>query len=94
MTATTKAPPTPEPGEQSELVHYSPEHVAEMRWLPFSARTLRDKAQAHQIPHSRSGPTSGKGGRIVFTLAQIREIAASLEVRPISETKPGRQAAA
>lgn len=79
-----KAPHTPTPGDEGELIHYTPEQVAENKWLPFTPRTLRDKAQAYEIPHSRTG---GPRGRIVFTLRQIREIAASLEVRPLRETK-------
>ncbi|MFD7101887.1 hypothetical protein [Streptomyces celluloflavus] len=63
--------------DPAELVHYSPEQVA--TWLPFTARTLRDKANARLIPHSQAG------GRISFRLAHIREIAAMYEVRPLSE---------
>ncbi|MEU0133358.1 hypothetical protein ABZ172_04855 [Streptomyces sp. NPDC006296] len=65
----------------SELVHYKPEQVAAAGWLPFSARTLRDKATAHVFPHSKAG------GRITFLPRHIREIAAMHEVRPANERK-------
>lgn len=64
-----------------ELVHYTPEHVEAEGWLPFTARTLRDKASARVFPHSKAG------GRITFLLRHIREIAAMYEVRPASERK-------
>ncbi|WP_275462110.1 hypothetical protein [Streptomyces noursei] len=87
-TATRKTRRTLAPAETerqmpdvADLVHYSPEEIAANRWLPFTARTLRDKAGAHQIPHSRGG------GRITFTLRHVREIAAMYEVRPFRETK-------
>lgn len=67
----------------AELVHYTPQQVAEMGWLPMAGRTLRDMAIRREVPHSKAG------GRVTFTLAHIREIAASYEVRPLAETKPG-----
>ncbi|MEU5588123.1 helix-turn-helix domain-containing protein [Streptomyces chrestomyceticus] len=84
--AKRKAPPTAETGGASstaldELVHYKPEEVAANGWLPYTALTLRKKARAREIPHSRSG------GRITFRLQHIREIAAMGETRPLSETK-------
>lgn len=89
MTATSKRRPTARSGSAAnpepsldELVHYSPEEVYEMGWLPFKPRTLRNQANARKIPHSIAG------GRISFTLRHVREIAAMYEVRPISETKP------
>lgn len=87
MTTTTapkKARPTALAGgatDMSELVHYTPEQIEAEGWLPFSARTLRDKASAHVFPHSKAG------GRITFRLRHIREIAAMYEVRPVSERK-------
>ncbi len=65
----------------SELVHYTPEQIESAGWLPFSARTLRDKASARVFPHSKAG------GRITFRLRHIREIAAMHEVRPAGERK-------
>ncbi|MFP8944765.1 hypothetical protein ACLIYM_25485 [Streptomyces fenghuangensis] len=85
--ATKKAPPTPVPGGEADLVHYTPEQVYEKRLLPYTPRTLRDMCQRHEIPHSRM---KGPRGRIYFTLPQIREIAADLQVRPIRETKAAR----
>ncbi|WP_277816073.1 helix-turn-helix domain-containing protein [Streptomyces rimosus] len=81
-----KAPPTATTGGAStttldELVHYKPEEVATNGWLPYTASTLRKKARAREIPHSRSG------GRITFRLMHIREIAAMGETQPLSETK-------
>lgn len=73
--------PTGGAADLSELVHYTPEQIEAEGWLPFSARTLRDKASAHVFPHSRAG------GRITFRLRHIREIAAMYEVRPVSERK-------
>jgi transcriptional regulator with XRE-family HTH domain len=70
------------PAELAELVHYTPDQVEEMKLLPYKARTLRDKANRREIPHSNAG------GRIMFRLSHIREIAAMGDVRPISETKP------
>ncbi|MFD5900963.1 hypothetical protein ACFWHG_05625 [Streptomyces microflavus] len=67
--------------DMGELVHYTPEQIEAAGWLPFSARTLRDKASAHVFPHSKAG------GRITFLLRHIREIAAMYEVRPVSERK-------
>ena len=88
-TATRKRRPTaprggtPAPSDAlAEQVHYSPEEVYEKGLLPIKPRTLRDKASARLIPHSRAG------GRISFTLRHLREIAALYEVRPIGETKP------
>ncbi|WP_431999505.1 hypothetical protein [Streptomyces sioyaensis] len=76
------AVPQPPANDLDELVHYSPEEVYARGWLPIKPRTLRDKANLRQIPHSRAG------GRISFTLRHIRETAAMYEVRPIGETKP------
>ncbi|MEU9498185.1 hypothetical protein [Streptomyces sp. NPDC048196] len=89
-TATSKRRPTaprggatkPEQPSLEELVHYSPEDVYKKGWLPFTPRTLRNKANAREIPYSIAG------GRISFTARHIREIAAMYEVRPISESKP------
>lgn len=84
MTAPKKARPTAQAGgatDLSELVHYTPEAVVKLGLLPFSARTLRDKASAQVFPHSRGG------GRITFLLRHIREIAAMYEVRPVAERK-------
>ncbi|MFI6862607.1 hypothetical protein ACIBKZ_22390 [Streptomyces sp. NPDC050421] len=84
MTAPKKARPTAQAGgatDLSELVHYSPEHVHKEGWLPFSPRTLRDRATDGTFPHSKAG------GRITFRLRHIREIAAMYEVRPVTERK-------
>ncbi|WP_371624093.1 hypothetical protein OG245_15385 [Streptomyces sp. NBC_01116] len=87
MTTTTakkQVRPTAQAGgatDLSELVHYTPEQIEAERWLPYSARTLRDKASARVFPHSRAG------GRITFLLRHIREIAAMHEVRPAGERK-------
>ncbi|MYV62151.1 hypothetical protein GTW37_24995 [Streptomyces sp. SID4931] len=64
-----------------ELVQYTPEQVEAAGWLPFTARTLRDKASARVFPHSKAG------GRITFLLRHIREIQAMHEVRPVSERR-------
>lgn len=82
----TSKPPTSVPGGEGELRHYTPEEVYEKGWLPFKPRTLRDKAQRHEIPHSRAGR------KITFRLCHIREIAEAHDVRPISEAKPARTA--
>ena len=87
MTATRKARPTAQAGgatDLAELVHYTPEQVHANKWLPFSARTLRDKASARIFPHSTAG------GRISFTLRHVREIQAMYEVRPESERRASR----
>ncbi|MFJ8866746.1 hypothetical protein ACIRD6_13450 [Streptomyces sp. NPDC102473] len=87
MTATRKARPTAQAGgatDLAELVHYTPEQVSENGWLPFSPRTLRDKASSRTFPHSTAG------GRISFTLRHIREIAAMFEVRPERERRASR----
>jgi len=76
-----KAPPTAEVGGPEDLVLYSPEEVFEKRWLPFSPRTLRDKATRREIPHSKAG------GRISFSRRHVREIHAAYEVRPLRERK-------
>ncbi|MFJ9573615.1 hypothetical protein [Streptomyces bacillaris] len=87
MTTTTapkKARPTAQAGgatDLSELVHYTPEQIENAGWLPFSARTLRDRASARVFPHSKAS------GRITFLPRHIREIAAMYEVRPVSEHK-------
>ncbi|MFH8753002.1 helix-turn-helix domain-containing protein [Streptomyces rimosus] len=75
---------TPPAQDLAELVHYTPEEVEANRWLPFTARTLRNKANAREIPHS------ALGGRITFRLAHIREIAAMGDTRPFS--KPPKSA--
>lgn len=75
---------TPPVHDLAELVHFTPEEVAANRWLPFTARTLRDKANAREIPHSKAG------GRITFRLAHIREIAEMGDARPFS--KPPKSA--
>ncbi|WP_050503062.1 helix-turn-helix domain-containing protein [Streptomyces monomycini] len=75
---------TPPIQDLAELVHYTPEEVVANRWLPFTARTLRDKANARQIPHSKAG------GRITFRLAHIREIAEMGDARPFN--KPPKSA--
>ncbi|MYX14466.1 hypothetical protein GTY67_13770 [Streptomyces sp. SID8374] len=62
-----------------DFVHYTPEQIEAEGWLPFSARTLRDKASARVFPHSRAG------GRITFLRRHIQEIAAMYEVRPVNE---------
>ncbi|MGW6652438.1 hypothetical protein AMK23_26120 [Streptomyces sp. CB02130] len=87
MTTTTakkQVRPTAQAGgatDLSELVHYTPEQIEAAAWLPYSARTLRDKASARVFPHSRAG------GRITFLPRHIREIAAMHEVRPAGERK-------
>lgn len=92
MTTTTakkQVRPTAQAGgatDLSELVHYTPEQIEAAGWLPFSARTLRDKASARVFPHSKAG------GRITFLLRHIREIAAMHEVRPASERSRSKAA--
>ncbi|WP_199826206.1 helix-turn-helix domain-containing protein [Streptomyces sp. SBT349] len=66
---------------EGELFHYTPEEVAG-RFLPWTARSIRDKARAYEIP--RCG---GPGQRITLTGRQICEINASLEIRPLAETR-------
>ncbi|MFD6421073.1 hypothetical protein [Streptomyces sp. NPDC060198] len=83
-TATKKAHPTARVGgatDLTDLVLYSPEQVEANAWLPYSARTLRDRAGDRTFPHSKAG------GRISFSLRHIREIQAMYEVRPIRELK-------
>ncbi|MEV5598414.1 helix-turn-helix domain-containing protein [Streptomyces sp. NPDC052496] len=75
---------TPPVQDLAELVHYTPEEVAANRWLPYTARTLRDKANAREIPHSKAG------GRITFRLAHIRETAEMGDIRPF--IKPPKSA--
>ncbi|MBM9620990.1 helix-turn-helix transcriptional regulator [Streptomyces zhihengii] len=83
-TALRPIPPVDDSGtDPAELVHYTPYQVADHGWLPMAGRTLRDMAVKRRVPHSQAG------GRITFTLAHVREIAASYEVRPITETKHG-----
>lgn len=74
-------------GVEDEVRHYSPEEVRERGLLPIAPRTLREKAYARQIPHSKAG------GRITFRLKHLREIAEMYDVRPIGESKPTRSAA-
>ncbi|MFI8942665.1 hypothetical protein [Streptomyces syringium] len=86
-TATKKILPVTESSGESELRHYSPEQVHDLQLLPFSPRTLREKAYAGEFPHSKAS------GRISFRLKHIREIADMYDVRPISEMKPFKTAA-
>lgn len=77
MIADEKPPPqAPYNSVEAELRHYSPQEVEDMQLLPFSARTLRDKAHARQIPHS------GAGGRVSFLPRHLRVIAEMYEVLP------------
>lgn len=87
----TRIPPTRDVGGESDLKHYTPEQVYDNGWLPWRPRTIREKCQRGEIPHSKTDP--GPRGHIYFRLPQIREIALGLEVRPIRETKPLKSAA-
>lgn len=71
-----KAPPTQL--SEAELRHYTPEQVFELGLLPFKPSTLRKKAQAYEIPHSRAA------AKITFRLSHIREIAEQCDATPLA----------
>lgn len=68
-------PNTPE----GEFFNYTPEEIAASGFLPWTARVIRNKASAYEIPHNGGG----RGSRITFTGRQICEINAQLENRPL-----------
>lgn len=94
MTAMATEPITPtesagEPGPIDELRRYTPEEVAEKRWLPWtSARIIRQKCRAQLIRHHRDG------GVITFTADDIRDYNAASATFPLSAAKRPRRAAA
>lgn len=67
-------PGTPE----GEFFHYTPEEAE--RFLPWSARKLRRKAYAREIPYNDGA------NRVTFTGRDIREISSMTAVRPLAET--------
>lgn len=94
MTAkATKAPPTTAKAragaatrttnihvvDEDELRRWSPEEVVAKGWLPYkSARVLREKAYKRQVIHHNDG------GRISFTVDDIRRENARRVVEPIA----------
>lgn len=95
MTATaTEAPPTKarkttpraatkptkiEQASEAELRRYSPNEVVEMKLLPYrSARSLKEKCYRREVIHHRDG------GRISFTLDDIRRENARTTVEPLA----------
>ncbi|MFJ6566542.1 hypothetical protein ACIQNU_03925 [Streptomyces sp. NPDC091292] len=75
------APSTPE----GELFHYKPAEAA--KWLPFSARSLKEMAYARQITHVNNGNS------VWFTGLNIREITAQFTRDPFAAPKPVKAAA-
>lgn len=65
---------------------YTPEQAE--RYLPWSARSLRRRANAREIPHNQGG------GRITFTGRDICEISDMSAVRPLHEQQTGAARAA
>lgn len=81
--------PTPdETGGDDELRHYTPDEVATNKWLPMSARKIREMAYKRQIPHVNNGKT------ITLKRSQIREIAARYEVQPLTAAERRKSSAA
>lgn len=81
--------PTPdETGGDDELRHYTPDEVSANKWIPLSARKIRELAYKRQIPHCNNGI------RITLTRWQIREIAARYEVQPLPAGKRPNASAA
>ncbi|WP_267244403.1 hypothetical protein [Streptomyces sp. PR69] len=77
MTAkATKTPPEP---NEADLRRYSPEEVIAKRWLPYkSARVLKEKCYRREVIHHNDG------GRITFTIADIRLENERTAVAPLS----------
>lgn len=86
MTGKATKTTTPDVGGESELRHYTPEEVEELKLLPLRARTLREKAYARELYHHNAGGRAG----ITFTAEDIRRNAALIAVAPVADkrTKP------
>ncbi|MFF2009135.1 helix-turn-helix domain-containing protein [Streptomyces sp. NPDC058195] len=59
-----------------ELKRYSPEQIAAMGWLPWSARKIKELAYAREIFAHRDG------GRITLTREDVRRTSALGEITP------------
>lgn len=94
MTAMATEPTTPtdsagEPRPIDELRRYTPEEVADNRWLPWkSPAIIRRKCHAKLIPHHSDG------GVITFTADDIRAYNAASVTLPLSAAKRPPRAAA
>ena len=74
-TATTDPPVAPDLNAD-ELRRWSPEEVEENRWLPWTARKIREKVYRREIyAHT-------DGGRITFTADDIRRTSALGQITP------------
>ncbi len=69
-----EAPPI-EAGDD-ELKRYTPEQIAELGWLPWSARKIRELAYAREIYAHRDG------GRITLTREDVRRTSALGAIEP------------
>lgn len=87
---TPEPPPTPEVLELAPidpLRRYTPDEVAANKWLPWSARNIREKAYKHEIYCHKDG------GKITFTAEDIVRTNALSAVEPFMQPKPARIAA-
>ncbi|MFS4103849.1 hypothetical protein [Streptomyces sp. PD-S100-1] len=71
--------PPPDP-----LKRYSPEDVARLGYMPYTARVLKEKAYKREIYHHKDG------GRITFTAEDILRNSLLGAVEPFSEPKAAR----
>ncbi|MHB9862143.1 hypothetical protein [Streptomyces sp. YIM S03343] len=63
---------------EAEFRRWTPEEVAEKKWLPYSARMIREKCYRRQLFCHRDG------GRITFTAGDIRLNNEAGAVQPLS----------
>lgn len=80
-------PPTPAQFEippLDPLKRYTPDEVAGLGYLPYTARMLREKAYKQELYHHKDG------GRITFTAEDILRNSRLGAVEPFTGPKPSR----
>ncbi|MEU6990287.1 hypothetical protein ABZ953_06450 [Streptomyces sp. NPDC046465] len=85
---TPEPPPTTalDPTRIDPLRRYTPEEVAANKWLPWSARNIRQKAYKHEIYCHKDG------GKITFTAEDIRRTNELSAIEPFKKA-PAKSAA-
>lgn len=73
-----QAPAPPAPLAPDDVRHYLPEEVVDLGLLRVSVRWLKEAAYARQIPFRKIG------GRIQFSLEDIRAISESMAHAPVA----------
>lgn len=75
-TVTAEAIEAPVIDLDDELTRYTPEQVAEFKWLPWTARKIRELVYARKIYAHRDG------GRITLTREDVRRTSALGAIEP------------